>query len=219
VISGGHSTAFEDGVSVARIKEAQLKEKPERRQWEEAPSFFKWTCGTYDHVKRARDQPDFSQRLEAAQAFRLAGNECFVEEKYDDALLKYVVSQRLRFHTVSFVPVLIFFAHSHRYSNAIAVFMWFQRRDDKYVDEVKLQDSLSKLSAPQMHQANEHLASCFLNAASVFLRQKEYRDAVYCCTKALDFKPGNAKAHFRRAQVCAGMWGRSAYHTCGHKES
>ena len=73
----------------AKMKEAQLKEKPERREWEAAPSFFKWTCGNYDHVLAARHNEDFSEKLATAQSFRQAGNELFVEEKFEDALMKY----------------------------------------------------------------------------------------------------------------------------------
>jgi hypothetical protein len=72
----------------AKMKEAQLKEKPERREWEAAPSFFKWTCGNYDHVLAARLCEDFEEKLATAQSFRQAGNELFLEEKFDDALMK-----------------------------------------------------------------------------------------------------------------------------------
>lgn len=73
----------------AKMKEAQLKDKPERREWEAAPSFFKWTCGNYDQVQAARDCEDYSAKLATAQSFRQAGNELFVEEKFEDALMKY----------------------------------------------------------------------------------------------------------------------------------
>lgn len=73
----------------AKMKEAQLREKPERREWEAAPSFFKWTCGNYDHVLAARECEDFSEKLATAQSFRQAGNELYVEEKFEDALMKY----------------------------------------------------------------------------------------------------------------------------------
>ena len=69
------------------MKEAALKEKPERRQWEEAASFFKWTCGNYDHVHHARKLP-FQQRLAAGEAFRAEGNSAYVEERYPDALMQ-----------------------------------------------------------------------------------------------------------------------------------
>jgi hypothetical protein len=71
------------------MKEAQLKEKPERREWEASPAFFKWTCGNYDHVVAARECEDFSEKLASARSFRQAGNELFMEEKFDDALMKY----------------------------------------------------------------------------------------------------------------------------------
>ena len=71
------------------MKEAQLKEKPERREWEAAPAFFKWTCGNYQQVLTARECEDFSEKLATAQSFRKAGNDLFVEEQYDDALMKY----------------------------------------------------------------------------------------------------------------------------------
>lgn len=72
------------------MKEAQLKEKPERREWEAAPSFFKWTCGNYEHVLAVRDSADFATKLEGAQSYRQAGNDLFMEEQYEDALMKYV---------------------------------------------------------------------------------------------------------------------------------
>jgi hypothetical protein len=72
------------------MKEAALKDKPERRSWEEAASFFKWTCGNYAHVERARQLAAFEDKLEAAEAFRQQGNSDFVEHKLDEALLKLV---------------------------------------------------------------------------------------------------------------------------------
>jgi hypothetical protein len=87
-----------------------------------------------------------------------------------------------------------------RYSNAIAVFLWFQRRDGRYVDDVKLLNNLSDEPLEACEQAWEHLSSCFLNAAAVLMKQKQYNDACHSCTKALEFRP-TAKGHYRRAQV------------------
>lgn len=74
----------------AKMKEASLKNKPERRAWEEAASFFKWTCGNYAHVESARQLAAFQDKLEAAEAFRQQGNSDFVEHKLDEALMKFV---------------------------------------------------------------------------------------------------------------------------------
>lgn len=72
----------------AAMKEAALKAKPERRAWEEAAPFFKWTCGDYAPVQAARAHLDAAARLEAAVQFRHAGNEKFAQEEYDDALMQ-----------------------------------------------------------------------------------------------------------------------------------
>lgn len=84
-------------LAAARIKEAQLKEKPERREWEAAPSFFKWTCGNYPPVREARALEDFNEKLTKAQAFRQAGNALLAEAKLEDALMQYS-SRVLIFH-------------------------------------------------------------------------------------------------------------------------
>lgn len=91
--------------------------------------------------------------------------------------------------------------------------MWFQRRDERYVDEVKLLNGLDQLDSQQTKEAQSHLAFCFLNAASVLMQQGHFQDAVYSCTKALEFDPRSAKGHFRRAQAGppwknSSMWGR-----------
>ena len=71
------------------MKAASLKDKPERREWEEAADFFKWTCGEYNHVQRARSLENFHDRLAAAQAMRHDGNQSTKCEELDEALLKY----------------------------------------------------------------------------------------------------------------------------------
>eukprot|EP00892_Ulva_mutabilis_P012913 jgi/Ulvmu1/9995/UM059_0044.1 len=162
-------------VAAARIKEAQLRAKPERREWEAAPSFFKWTCGNYPPVREARALDDFNQKLSTAQSFRQAGNALLAESKLEDALMQY--------------------------SHGIAIFLWFQRRDERYVDQVKLLDSLGQLKLQEMKQAQLHLSYSFLNAASALMQQGQYEDAVYSCTKALEFDADSAKGHFRRAQA------------------
>lgn len=159
----------------ARIKEAQLRDKPERRTWEAAPPFFKWTCGNYIPVREARSLENFQEQLNRAKSFRHHGNDLLAQSKLDDALMQY--------------------------SHGIAVFLWFQRRDERYVDEVKLLSNLDQLNQPQLKEAREHLAYCFLNAASVLMQQGKFKDAVYSCTKALEFEPDSAKGHFRRAQA------------------
>jgi hypothetical protein len=68
------------------------------------------------------------------------------------------------------------------------------------VDDVKLMNNLSVESLDACEKAWEHLSACFLNAASVLMRQGLYKDAVYSCTKALEFK-STAKGYFRRSQV------------------
>jgi hypothetical protein len=72
----------------ARMKEAQLKEKPERREWEAAPAFFKWTCGDYPHVLSARNNADFAEKLSIAESFKQEGNKLVEGGEYDDALMK-----------------------------------------------------------------------------------------------------------------------------------
>lgn len=83
-------TELSDSIEhAAKMKEAQLKDKPERREWEAAPSFFKWTCGDYEPVIAARECDNFSDKLTAAKNFRQAGNDLFLDEQFDDALMKY----------------------------------------------------------------------------------------------------------------------------------
>lgn len=81
--------------------------------------------------------------------------------------------------------------------------MWFQRRDERYVDQVKLMNNLDNLESQQMKEAGLHLAYSFLNAASVLMQQGQFKDAVYSCTKALEFDSSSAKGYFRRAQACS----------------
>lgn len=76
-------------LGVAKIKEAQLREKPERRAWEAAPSFFKWTCGNYIPVKEARALADFEEKLTRANAFRHRGNDLAAKSELEDALMQY----------------------------------------------------------------------------------------------------------------------------------
>lgn len=64
-------------------------------------------------------------------------------------------------------------------------------------------------------RAWEHLSSCFLNAASVLMKQDLHKDAVFSCTKALEFKT-TAKGHFRRAQVNCTTLGLESQHATVH---
>jgi len=77
-------------LAVAKIKEAQLREKPERRAWEVAPSFFKWTCGNYIPVREARALDDFEEKLRRANAFRHHGNDLAAKSQLEDALMQYI---------------------------------------------------------------------------------------------------------------------------------
>lgn len=65
-----------------------MKDRPSRQAWEQAPDFFKWTCGDYADVLQARALPTFQERLTAAEAIKEDGNQRFVEDKLDDALSK-----------------------------------------------------------------------------------------------------------------------------------
>lgn len=73
------------------------------------------------------------------------------------------------------------------------------------MDDVKLMNNLTDEPLDACEDAWEHLSSCFLNAASILMRQNLYKDAVYSCSKALEFK-STAKGHFRRAQVKFSSW-------------
>ena len=71
-----------------KMKAASLKCKPERREWEQAPDFFKWTCGEYEHVVQARQLPRVEDRLSQAADFRQTGNMLFASDDLDAALLQ-----------------------------------------------------------------------------------------------------------------------------------
>jgi hypothetical protein len=70
------------------MKENHLKNKPERRAWNEAAPFFKWTCGDYPEVHAARGKPSFDDQLKAAEKFRQEGNELYSKADWDSALMK-----------------------------------------------------------------------------------------------------------------------------------
>jgi hypothetical protein len=82
-----HQVHFKDTCHAARLKAAYLKNKPERRHWEEAATFFKWTCGDYPEVQQARELPTLS-RLKAAEKMRKAGNTAYAADALDEALLR-----------------------------------------------------------------------------------------------------------------------------------
>lgn len=112
------------------MKEAALKDKPERRAWEEAAPFFKWTCGDYEAVHAARARNDAADRLEAAVQFRHAGNEKFAQEEFDDALMQCascMLAIGLAPLTCSEVPaiadviVIIWHSRSARFAPQIAL--------------------------------------------------------------------------------------------------
>jgi hypothetical protein len=71
------------------MKENHLKNKPERRAWNEAAPFFKWTCGDYPEVHAARGKSSFDDQLKAAESFRQEGNELYSKADWDSALVKY----------------------------------------------------------------------------------------------------------------------------------
>lgn len=146
---------------------------------------------------------NFQEQLNRAKSFRHHGNVLLAQSKLDDALMQYTPLRLVTNDPVqaSFTDHGIHCNIVYRYSHGIAVFLWFQRRDERYVDEVKLLSNLDQLNQPQLKEAREHLAYCFLNAASVLMQQGKFKDAVYSCTKALEFEPDSAKGHFRRAQV------------------
>lgn len=68
------------------------------------------------------------------------------------------------------------------------------------MDEVKLLNNYDRLEPLELNGVYTHLAYCFLNAAAVLMRQRNFNDAVYSCTKALEYDPASAKGYFRRAQ-------------------
>ena len=45
------------------------------------------------------------------------------------------------------------------------------------------------------------VASCYVNCAACFLKDSMWREAVFCCSKALILEPHNVKALFRRAKA------------------
>jgi hypothetical protein len=235
-------------LDAGRMKAASLKVKPERREWEEAAHFFKWTCGEYEHVQQARQHAAFKERLASAQALRFAGNEKLARMDLDGALMKcawlharatychrcafvfprrhgvgpchgwawhYVLatSQYMhapvadilrdarRFWQAQVICAQVECSIARRYANAIAVFVWFQRGKYRSTEDVKLVNTLSKLSCHERAEAAEHLAACFVNSALVLSKQGHHDQVIYACTKALDHQPASAKALLCRAKV------------------
>ena len=94
-----------------------------------------------------------------------------------------------------------FIACACRYCHAIAVFVWFQRGDNKSTENVRIVDTWPDLPHRERLAVAEHLAASFVNAALVLSTQRKFAEVVYACTKALYFDAASAKALCCRAKV------------------
>ncbi|GFR42930.1 hypothetical protein Agub_g3828 [Astrephomene gubernaculifera] len=165
-------SSFQDYLSAAvQLKTALVKAKPSRQEWEQAPPFLRCTAAAPDSVQRAR-QGGFSIQYSTALQLKEQGNELIPKE-----------------------PA----AALERYTQALSVFLWFDRGPDRAAEDIPLRSAAEKLQGAEQEQSHQLLATCFSNAAACLLRLEQPADAAYACSKALKYDPYNVKALYRRA--------------------
>ncbi|KAG2485046.1 hypothetical protein HYH03_016145 [Edaphochlamys debaryana] len=158
--------------AAVQLKTALVKSRPGRQEWEQAPPFLRSTAAATPEVQRAREQGDFNEQYRLALQLKEQGNE-LVNKAPEEALEKY--------------------------SQALSVFLWFDRGPKKDAEDVPLVCAAEKLQGAEQEQAHHVLALAFCNAAACLLALGMTADAAYACSKALKYDPYNVKALYRRA--------------------
>ncbi|GLC59888.1 hypothetical protein PLESTB_001549200 [Pleodorina starrii] len=166
--------SFQEYLSAAvQLKSALVKSKPGRQEWEQAPPFMRCTAAAVDSVRRARTS-SFSEQYSTALQLKDQGNELINKD-----------------------PA----AALERYSQALSVFLWFDRGPDRSSEDVPLVCPADKLQGAEQHQAHHLLAVSFSNAAACLLQLGMAADAEYACSTALKYDPYSVKAYYRRAMA------------------
>ncbi|GIL51982.1 hypothetical protein Vafri_7946 [Volvox africanus] len=166
--------SFQDYLAAAiQLKSALIKAKPGRQEWEQAPPFLRCTAAADASVRRLR-AGGFSMQYKAAIQLKEEGNELINKD-----------------------PA----AALERYSQALSVFLWFDRGPNRASEDVPLICSAEKLEGAEQDQAYHLLAVSFSNAAACLLQMGMAADAAYACSKALKYDPYNVKALYRRAMA------------------
>ncbi|GIM15086.1 hypothetical protein Vretimale_17847 [Volvox reticuliferus] len=166
--------SFQDYLTAAiQLKSALVKAKPGRQEWEQAPPFLRCTAAADASVQRAR-AGGFSVQYKAAIQLKEEGNQLIIKDP----------------------PAAL-----ERYSQALSVFLWFDRGQDRASEDVPLVCSAEKLEGAEQDQAYHLLSVSFSNAAACLLQMGMAADAAYACSKALKYDPYNVKALYRRAMA------------------
>ncbi|KAG2422673.1 hypothetical protein HXX76_015838 [Chlamydomonas incerta] len=157
--------------AAAQLKTTLVKQRPGRQEWENAPPFMRCTAAPTDSVRRAREG-SFSIQHSTALQLKEEGND-LINENPEAAL--------------------------ERYSQAVSVFLWFDRGPDRAAEDIPLVCAADKLPEAEREQAHHLLALNFCNAAACLLSLNMTADAAYACTQALRYDPYSVKALYRRA--------------------
>mmetsp|Transcript_12441 Transcript_12441/g.26862 ORF Transcript_12441/g.26862 Transcript_12441/m.26862 type:complete len:340 (-) Transcript_12441:180-1199(-) len=165
--------------AAAQIKAAQLKARPGRREWEEAPDFFKCTAASDDELLALRTL-GLDEKIEHAKKWKDVGNKLYEQD----------------------VPAAV-----DTYVRAISLFMWFDRGQDKSADDMPLMRALpdDDVDVPESNstamEARQLVSVLFANIASCMLKLERMDDAVFACNKALEHDNFNVRALYRRAEA------------------
>ncbi|KAG2426871.1 hypothetical protein HYH02_014724 [Chlamydomonas schloesseri] len=164
--------AFQELIrAAAQLKTTLIKQRPGRQEWENSPPFMRCTAAPTDTVSRAREG-GFSIQNSTALQLKEQGNDLI--NKDPEAALGL-------------------------YTQAISVFLWFDRGPDRAAEDIPLVCAADKLPESEREQAHHVLAVNFCNAAACLLSLNMAADAAYACTQALRYDPYSVKALYRRA--------------------
>eukprot|EP00983_Pelagomonas_calceolata_P120844 1160743-Pelagomonas_calceolata.AAC.4 len=183
----------------------QLKARPGRQAWEQAPDFMKLTATRDEAITALRCSP-FAQRMEAAHELREQGSKLARDADQGD-ILQAAIQQ---------------------YTRALSIFLWFDRGQDNAAEDIALVDNIALLTDEQQaEQAKQICAVLLNNIATCLLRIERTHDAIFAARhlpsfsshmdakgapdetsllpkvptldKALELVPYNARALYRRA--------------------
>jgi len=91
------------------------------------------------------------------------------------------------------------------YVRALSVFVFFSRAKEEVQFATPEEAGLEGLTAPESSQVGDLVCSVFVNVAACLLKTNTFMEAKYACEKALERRPENVKALYRKSQAHIGL--------------
>jgi len=162
----------------AKIKSSQLA--PARQKYDALPSFVQSSIFPSDEVTNARNLDSFTERFDAAMAWKEDGNAAYREGRFDDALEKYKMS--------------------------LAVFRYVDNTNPNIKNEGIKDEYLREItyvpnSIEEGQQLQHFLVKVYNNLALTSLKRNDNSTAIQACDCAIEIDRANDKSFYLRAQA------------------